>query len=247
MGFMKKLFGSKENAAPVEVETPQVGIDIRKKVVDLSKKAKVQIDKKGLSGVKSQVVLVLDVSGSMRPLFNNGSVQKTVERLLALGMNFDDDGEIDVILFGNKHYQMTPVKIDNIHGYVKNEVLANHRINEGTEYAKPIRLIKDKYSNNKGDPVFVIFVTDGDNSDKPKTTELIKAISEESIFFQFVGIGGGSFPYLEKLDSLEGRFIDNAGFMKVQDISTMSEDALYSDLINEYPDWLKEAKAKNVI
>ena len=245
MKFIKSLFGSKETT---QKETTQKEvIDIKKSVVDLSKKAKIQIDKKGLGDTRSQVVLVMDISGSMRGLYNNGTVQKSVERLLPLGMNFDDDGEIDIILFGSDAYQVPSANLENIEGYVEKEVLSKYKINQGTRYSKALKLIQEKYKSNKGDPVFVMFVTDGDNSDKPETTKLIRELSKETIFFQFIGIGNASFPYLEKLDNLEGRFIDNAGFMKLKDISTISEDKLYNDLLNEYPNWLKEAKNKGMI
>jgi len=69
----------------------------------------------------------------------------------------------------------------------------------------------------------------------------IRTLSRQSIFFQFVGIGKESFPHLSKLDELPDRFVDNAGFMHVDDISSMDDASLYRALLDEFPAWLEEA------
>ncbi len=105
----------------------------------------------------------------------------------------------------------------------------------------------EKYNQHNKEPVFVIFLTDGGNSDKKDSKEIIKTLSKCPVFIQFVGIGAEDFPFLKKLDDLEGRMIDNAGFMHVTDIATIDDTALYDRLLNEFPDWLKEARAINLI
>src|SRR5699024_6877915 len=70
-------------------------------LIDLTKKAKVLLEKKQIFGEKAQIVLILDISGSMRPLYKNGTVQELVNRLLAIGMNMDDNKSIEVFVFGS--------------------------------------------------------------------------------------------------------------------------------------------------
>jgi len=224
-----------------------MSIELRKNVIDLSKKAKIEIEKKGLKDIKSQVVLVLDISKSMNRLFKEGVIQELIERILGLALNFDDDGCIDMMLFGTRAYQLPSVSLDDLDGYVDREIMTNYRIIEATKYATALKLINDKYKGNQSDPVFVIFITDGNNSDKKESTELITNLSKESIFFQFVGIGKETFPYLKKLDELPNRFLDNAGFMHVNDISSIDDPSLYGSLLNEYPEWLEEASAKGIL
>ena len=223
-----------------------MSVDLKKRVIDLSKKAEVEIEKSGLGGKKAQVVLVLDISKSMNRLYKSGVVQSVIERVLALALNFDDDGEVDTMLFGTHAYQLPAVSLDDLEGYVDRVILPTYKIVEATRYAVALQLVHDKYKGNKADPVFVIFVTDGNNSDKRETTELIRTLSHEAIFFQFVGIGQESFPYLLKLDELSGRFIDNAGFMHVDDIAAVDDASLYRQLLNEFPDWLEEAEGKGL-
>ena len=69
----------------------------KEQVIDLKKKAGIG------SRSQAQVVLALDFSGSMSTLYNNGTVQKTVERILPFGLAFDDNGEVDTYLFENRY------------------------------------------------------------------------------------------------------------------------------------------------
>ena len=222
-------------------------IDLTKHVVDLSKKAQIELKKRSLENSKSQVVLILDISKSMNALFKSGVIQELIQRILGLALNFDDDGSIDIILFGTRAYQLPPATLNNLDHYVERDVLSNYNIIEATKYATALKMIQSKYKGNQGDPVFVIFVTDGNNSDKKESTQLITDLSRESIFFQFVGIGKEIFPYLNKLDDLPGRFIDNAGFMHVDDLATIDDSELYARLLNEYPEWLREARNKDIL
>ena len=100
-------------------------------------------------------------------------------------------------------------------------------------------------------PTLVIFLTDGDNyqQDEKVTTELLKECSKYPLFFQFIGLGSSSFRYLEHLDEMKGRFIDNANLFKVseKDRLDLADNDLYGLLLREYPDWIKLAKDKNVL
>ncbi|WP_017223781.1 VWA domain-containing protein [Moritella dasanensis] len=237
----------KRNTKNSTNKTASAPITLKKSIVDLTKKAKAEIDKQGLGTTKSQVVLVLDISKSMNRLFKSGVMQELIERILGLAINFDDDGCIDLMLFGTRAYQLPNVSVDDLDCYVEREILANYSIIEATRYATALEMIKNKYQGNSAEPVFVIFITDGNNSDKKESTDLITNLSKESIFFQFIGIGKESFPYLMKLDDLPNRYLDNAGFAHINDIASIDDSALYSRLLNEYPDWIKSASEKGMI
>ena len=110
-------------------------------------------------------------------------------------------------------------------------------------------------------PVYVMFVTDGSTSDKPLTERQIRWSSREPIFWQFMGIGKGrkskskalanfadsDFPFLEKLDELDGRLIDNADFFSVASPDEHSDSALFDLLMTEYPQWVKLAGQHGLI
>jgi hypothetical protein len=110
-----------------------------------------------------------------------------------------------------------------------------------------------------------MFLSNGETEDIEDTTRLIAEASYEPIFWQFITLGitkedmGGGFwgwikrpfaedySFLQKLDDLEDRFIDNADFFNVSNPKDISDVSLYRKLMTEYPDWLKEAKEKGLI
>ena len=67
------------------------------------------------------------------------------------------------------------------------------------------------------------------------------------IFWQFVGIGGRNYGVLEKLDDMTGRIVDNCNFFDLDSITSISDERLYELLLEEFPDWLNQAKARRVI
>jgi hypothetical protein len=237
--------------------------------VKLKEKATLVLRKKGIEGFIARVACVVDISGSMSPLFKNGTVQETVERMLALGARFDDNNAIDMFAFGKNAHDLGELPESNFTGYVEREITNKYRLEGGTNYAPIMEMIVNKYYPNaiitrkkklfsggggwsvnqvgpQGDPVYVKFVTDGDNWDKPEATKWIVESSKLGIFWQFVGIGKDSFSFLKKLDDMPGRFIDNANFFQVNDITQINDDELYERMLGEFPDWLKEAKQKNL-
>ncbi|WP_331459286.1 VWA domain-containing protein [Paenibacillus sp. FJAT-27812] len=52
---------------------------------------------------------------------------------------------------------------------------------------------------------------------------------------------------LKQLDTMEGRIVDNANFVHIDDIAAISDERLYDWLLNEFPSWLKAAKEKRII
>jgi len=224
-----------------------MAIDLRKRIIDLSKKATFAANKHGIEGQRAQVVLVLDISASMNALYQSGVIQRVIERLLGLAVSFDDDGQIDLLLFGTNAYRLPPVTLDEIERYVERVILSQYKIREATNYAPPLRLIRDQYRSPQPAPVFVIFLTDGGNADRPASAEVLRELSSQPVFVQFVGIGKEDFPFLRKLDELPGRLIDNAGFMVVNDIDTIKDAELYDRLLNEFPQWLVKARGQGIL
>ena len=224
-----------------------MSVDLHKRIVDFGQKAAFAANRHDIEGQRAQVALVLDISASMNALYQSGAIQRVIERILGLAVTFDDDGRIDLLLFGTHAYQLPPVTLDEIDGYVERVILAQYKIREATNYAPPLRLLSNKYRTPQPAPLFVIFLTDGGNADKPASAEAIRELSSQPVFVQFVGIGKEDFPFLHKLDELPGRMIDNAGFMRVNDIDAIKDLELYDRLLNEFPRWLVEARERGLL
>jgi stress response protein SCP2 len=246
----------------VAVEAPQL--------VSLVKKAALSLEKVGLGAHRAKVCLVLDISGSMAKLYGSGLVQAFAERILALACRFDDDGEIDVFLFGRNVHQPESMTLANCNNYVR-KLTQLHPLEGDTRYGVAMEAVREFYFPHSSErtpaltasnlPVYVMFVTDGGTSDKSFTEKQVRAASHEPIFWQFMGIGKGrksrskklsmfadsDFPFLEKLDDLNGRLIDNAGFFSVLSPDEYADGDLYDRMMAEYPAWLKLAQQQGLL
>lgn len=211
--------------------------------------AKIVLEKKKLSGVTARVGLVLDISGSMRKLYKEGIVQDAVERVLAVASQFDDDGSMDVWIYDNEFSRLPSVTEKELPGYIERCVLNNphvHKFGRNDE-PKVMADVISKYTKEDKDytPVFIIFLNDG--GCKPTIKKFIVESATQPIFWQFVGIGNGNFDFLRKLDTMEGRIVDNANFFHLESLEKVSDEDLYNQLLNEFPLWLKEAKEKRIV
>jgi hypothetical protein len=204
---------------------------------------------KGIGDQKAQIVLCLDISGSMETMYLNGEVQKILERVTPIAMGFDDDQAFQLYLFENgvsKHH--TDISVTNLQGVVSREILGHYRFG-GTNYAPAINRIVQDYTKGTTPivPVYVVFLTDGENSDHEETRKALINASRFGVFFQFVGIGRASFSFLQELDNMQGRVIDNANFFSLNDFNSVSDEKLYGELLGEFPSWLPLAKAQGQI
>lgn len=240
--------------APTIDMNKQRQINLRKAVSEKSpvllKKfdaASVSLEKRGFLGERAEVILVLDVSGSSRPLFSNGSYQELIDRFLAMALLFDDNGTVDTILFDHRVHEGEPVTLANREGWT-DRAINRKGIWGMTKYAPPIEQIAGGLHRGAALPTYVAFITDGGNSDRKSASEAVLRASGLPMFIQFMAIGRESdFPFLHKLDELTGREIDNAGFFAVEQVMTLSDAAFYDKVMTEFPDWLAAARETGIV
>lgn len=243
-------------------------VNLSKCVVNLSKKAGVDI-----GSTQAQVVFIIDKSGSMSNRYSSGVVQKIVNKIVPLGLTFDDDGNIVCMQFDSSFRMCDDITLANYSDYVNTKMA---RPGGGTCYSEPLKELQRQFfgkdgagskkkelfgrlfgSKSKEDvpasaktadvntcPVFVVFITDGacDPSDEKRTDEVIRELSNEMCFVQFIGSSDYSsekFEYLTRLDDLSSRACDNTGFVRFDDIENVSDTDLYNMLLEQYADWLK--------
>ena len=254
--------------APLSLEKRRL-VDLEKKLttqgdtkmLSLVKTAGVNLEKRGLGEHTARVALVLDISASMTMLYRRGAVQRLAERVLALGLRFDDDGEVDVFLFGERvHHPPEGLRLEGYQDYIA-RLLQAHKLEYDTQYGAAAAALRRHYFGEAGrrshprpdsTPVYVMFITDGEPSDKAEATRQVRAASYEPVFWQFMGVGSGRFSFLERLDDLDDRFTDNADFFAVTDDELLgthpiTDDALFARLMTEYPDWLRRARSNGLL
>ena len=249
------MSSSSQSTDHKEISSPTaaVKVSLEKKLekapqlVSLAKPLGVELKKKNLETLVARVGLVMDISGSMTARFKNGTVQETVNKTLPLAVQFDDDGELDCWYYGTTARRMDSVNLENYTKAVPKE-WKQLMLELGGCNNEPVvlRMVLDTYRDTQL-PVYVLFITDGGVSKKSEIQKIITEASKLPIFWQFVGVGGSGYGILEKLDSMKGRYVDNAGFFALDDFKKVSNEELYARLLEEFPKWLKAIRDKGMI
>ncbi|MDG3016810.1 VWA domain-containing protein [Speluncibacter jeojiensis] len=225
-------------------------LDLRKKAV-----AKVLLTK-GARDHVGRVILVIDKTGSMRRRYSAGEVQEIVRRMVPVATQLDSDGQLEAYLYGVGFAKLPDVTVDGADEWI-DEYVHLHGRHGGIDYDRQIGGVNDEIpimaeviaslDRNTTVPTLVLFFTDGGFNKRAAIEKLMRSASSRPAFWQFIGIGRSGFGVLEKLDTLSGRTVDNAGFFSVDNVDSLSDSKLYQLLLSEYPDWLRAARAANVL
>ncbi len=245
----------KSSPAPKKVSLEKKISEGAPKLISLVKPLKVALEKKNLQETVAKVALVMDISGSMYGTYSDGTVQEIVNKIVPLAVQFDDDGELDFWYYGDICRRMDSVTLQNYEKAVPyNWSNLMDDLGGGNNEPVVMREVIDEYKKSRL-PAYIVFISDGGVSYEDEIKNLLIESSKMPIFWQFVGIGGtgffsrifGGYGILEKLATLSGRYVDNANFFALDDFKKVDNAELYSRLLNEFPNWLKEIKAKGII
>lgn len=224
------------------------------RLISLAKTVTVSLAKHNLQSVKAKVAFVLDASGSMTGEFKKGNVQAVLDRIAVLAVQFDDDGDMDMWGFAEKHRKYKDVTLDNLDGYVadiQNSARRGRWENlpglGGINNEPPVlEEIIDTFKHSDL-PVYVVFITDGGISKTRAIKEAIRRSANYPIFWKFLGLGGSGYGILEQLDTFTDRRIDNTHFFAIDDFATMSDERLYDLLLEEFKYWTVAARKERIM
>lgn len=218
-----------------------------------------------LGEITAQVVLVVDYSASMDQRYRDGEVQATVERALAMSLaGLDDDGVVPVVFFHHQSFAPIEVTRENYQGFVQEFVRRNSM--GATNYVPAINTVLEVLGHAQSPsskrgwfgrrkaaasgsplPAFVIFVTDGEPSDKSQTMRLLAEVSDKPVFWQFLGLGYRP-RFLAKLDTMGGRLVDNVGLTEMSATRDMDDQAWHTAVLDEYiTSWTPAARQAGII
>ena len=224
------------------------------RLISLAKKASVSLTKNKLETLEAAVAFVLDASGSMSGQFSKGNVQSVLDRIAVLAAQFDDDGEMDVWGFGEKHKKYPNVTLDNLDDYIqtirgsgKRSAWENLPGLGGTNNEPPVMEEIVDYFKDSKIPVYIVFITDGGISKTGAIKNAIRRSANFPIFWKFVGLGGSSYGILKNLDDFTDRRVDNTHFFAMDDFGSISDEKLYDNLLEEFRPWIDETKRLNIL
>lgn len=218
------------------------GIDLRKK----TEAAHLSLSKKSdTAGIRAQVMVVVDHSGSMYSEYDNGLVQEMVERFLGFGMAVDVDGEIPVVPFDFKAKNAVNVNISNYHNVVKDQIFKPNDMGS-TNLADALEKVRDEAKKTDA-PLFVAIVTDGEPDSKDKAREIIKDLSRYPVFIKFLAVRKVKF--LEELDDMSDseRLLDNVDTKEYTSLAGVSDQDFANDMADEWDSWVKLALSAGVL
>lgn len=244
---------------------------IEKTAPSLLKKAETAvkaIDKARLNGATAKVAVVLDYSGSMYNEYQSGRMQALTEKVLALGTQFDDDGSIDFFVFDSTAARLGEVGINDFEGSVAR--LTKNRRMGSTNYADAFTAVRNHFGfspaapRKKGlfgafkkaqpaqsgpvdQPVYALFLTDGSPDNAQAAVDALTDVSTAPVFWKFLSIGSSPMAFLQKLDDLKERFVDNADYQHIGSLSTITDDKLFDLMLEEFPEWISEVRSKGLI
>lgn len=208
---------------------------------------------KNATGVRARVVIVIDKTGSMARQYSKKVIHRVVERMLAVATQIDDDGQLEPYMYAKSFLRVPDISVGNVEAWTE-EYLHIYGKHGGFDYDgigatnEELPIMNEILGSvAPGRPVLVLFFTDGGFRKKGPIGDLMRAASGAPVFWQFVGIGKANYGLLEQLDEMDGRVVDNAGFFALDDIDKVSDDELYARLLSEFPDWLRAARAANIL
>lgn len=235
-------------------------LDLDKAVQDIT----LNLDKNGvdLSHIpKLQVRLAIDKSGSMADLYDNGYVSHVVDMMIAAGMLFDDNGELEFGVFDENFRVLKSVtksglgtfdsmRIPTSGGTAFTTILEKFWVGERIESEKQKlpnfvqKIVKffnrnEPYSPNYEKKAFLVVITDGMPtypSDLVKFENLLKEL-EPSTFLYIIGIGKDV-----ESNTLKGiaKSHENVDTVHYKDPTKVSDETFYEDLVGEkFSNWLK--------
>lgn len=242
-------------------------------------KVKFILDKANIPNLTAEVLADLDVSGSTQSYYTNGTMQRALQRVVPIALNFDDNGELPVAVFSEGYATAkVPLTKSNYSDFVKRHILSDGDLPlwGGTDYQPVLRQnlldlgflrtsaaktpVAEKKSFWKrlvsvgetfstpiffqksfsGLPAIVNFFTDGENTDREVTEQLLEEASNNrcGAYFNFIGVGGEKFTFLKYIADK----LPNVGFAQIADLDrTAGSDEIYKYLLpDELLGWLKE-------
>lgn len=234
-------------------------------LLDLTKKFELNLEKAGVVTIPTlEVMLAVDKSGSMDPLFRQGYVDRAVNLFLPLALKFDDNGQIEVGFFNSTFHEAPFAIAEDCGQYLKK---SGQSADGGTCFAPIIEAFETQRGGTVTEQVvtkakglwgrltgktetatvttpavtqtqyrgYAAIITDGANFDKAEfEAELAK--TNGNTFFQFIGIGTGV--ETKYLTEIAAKY-KHVAYFELRNPSNFTDDKFYEEIVNsKFTAWM---------
>lgn len=229
--------------------------------LDLAKKQEIvrlTLEKRKVpTNIIMAVKVMIDVSGSTTRMFNNGEMQELVDRLIPVGMRFDDNQSMEAYAFSDNVQRVNDIKPADFGSYVNKVFLSQIKKSilwGGTKYSIALKQLvndiapeettgffKNLFGSKKAvanpPPAFTMFITDGDTQfDHEEAEKQLIRLSEMNCYAMMVGIGRTRFDFLERMAD---RY-SHVGFVSFPNLGKTTDEDMYNALLSdELCNWIK--------
>ena len=204
-----------------------------------------------------QVVIVLDNSACMDKaghFFKNKWIDLVFRQAAALGFALDDDGHIPVFTTQNNKAKKIQNLLTNKNADEFIEKYVGRKTKGVVQYAPVLKKIFDDYKKTitkNHDPVLVLFITAGGDTDKNATMKLFAEVEHLPIFVQFLEIYGNT-PHknnkiLKEITKDPGEKIDNSDLSSLPLFRLTDAGQIVEEVLNEYPEYLDKATKLKIL
>ncbi len=218
------------------------GVDLRKKTEAVA----VSLKKRNIEGIRAQVVVILDHSGSMNADYRDHKVQELVDRFLGFALTVDIDGSVPVIPFDSRVHNATEVTLENYHNVVQDKIWKPNQMGS-TDLTAALKELQ-KIAEKTDAPIFCVIVTDGAPNDQHSATEMVCKLAGYPVFIKFLAVQ--KVYYLEQLDDLsnDDRLLDNVNTKEyLQPLSQVTDTQFAEDMADEWDSWTRAALQAGVL
>ncbi|PPK92689.1 stress response protein SCP2 [Kineococcus xinjiangensis] len=216
-------------------------VDMRKKLTLRKQQVALVLTKHRMTGLRCRVVVVMDVSGSTGGLYRKGVFSRAVERVAPVAAQVDDGAEMQAWAMGAEARRLEDITIGTLPQWLERYTAKRYSDaggwnNEKATIEDVARYVREEPLDI---PTLVLFFHDGGVTDNKGTERALRAVEAAPVFWQFVGLGRSNYGILQRLDTLQGRSIDNTGFFALDDIDEVSDSELYERILAEFPAWMR--------
>lgn len=218
-------------------------------LVKTQEAAKVSLTKRGLSGKKFAVGIIVDNSGSMWNFYLQGYVQTLTEFALGYAFEVDTDGLIPVGVFGsNFEWASDDLTQDNYQGFVQSQGWNGNGGGTNTGYA--LEKVQELFDNSE-DPNLIIVVTDGEPNSRTHVLQQLRKMSQKPYMVKWLIVGNASdaLEFGEQIDDELNGLVDNVDTKHYtgSDLGKLTPQKFAEDMADEMDTWTAAATAKGIL